>query len=119
MARRKSLKEEIATRYEEIGIFGPVARGDDDPKSDIDLLVEFGPDEDLITVTGPWQYLEDPFGTKIVSKGGLRSEMRDEVMRDRCTRMKDRLNDILVAPDRIDSYTKEMTNEPFTTDEKK
>jgi uncharacterized protein with HEPN domain len=33
--------------------------------------------------------------------------------------MRDSLNDILVAPDRIDSYTKEMTNEPFTTDEKK
>ena len=86
MARRKSLKEEIATRYDvrEIGISGPVARGDDDQKSDIDLLVEFGPDADLITFIGLWQYLEDGFGTTIdlVSKGGLRSEMRDAVMRD-------------------------------------
>jgi predicted nucleotidyltransferase len=46
--------------------------------------VEFGPDADLITFIGLWQYLEDSFGTKIdlVSKGGLRSEMRDAVMRD-------------------------------------
>ena len=28
------------------------------------------------------------------------------------------LNDILVALDRIDSYTKGMTNEPFIADEK-
>lgn len=86
MARLSSLKGEIATRYDvrEIGIFGSVARGDDDPKSDIDLLVEFGPDADLITFIGLWQFLEDTFGTKVdlVSKGGLRSEMRDAVMKD-------------------------------------
>ena len=82
----KSLKEEITTRYDvrEIGIFGSVARDEEDLKSDIDLLVEFGPDADLITFIGLWQYLEDAFGTKIdlVSKGGLRSEMRDAVMQD-------------------------------------
>ncbi|MEI6292550.1 MAG: nucleotidyltransferase family protein [Methanomicrobiales archaeon] len=86
MARLRSLKEEIASRYDvrEIGIFGSVARGEDDQKSDIDLLVEFGPDADLITFIGLWQYLEEAFGTKIdlVSKGGLRSDMRDAVMRD-------------------------------------
>jgi uncharacterized protein len=86
IARLRSLKEEIATRYDvrEIGIFGSVARGDDDQKSDIDLLVEFGPDADLITFIGLWQYLEDVFGTKIdlVSNGGMRSEMRDTVIRD-------------------------------------
>jgi len=86
MARLRGLKGELATRYDvqEIGIFGSVARGDDDQKSDIDLFVEFGPDADLITYIGLWQYLEDVFGTKIdlVSKGGLRSDMRDAVMQD-------------------------------------
>ena len=86
MARLRSLKGELATRYDvrEIGIFGSVARYENDLESDIDLLVEFGPDADLITYIGLWQYLEDIFGTKIdlVSKGGLKSDMRDAVMRD-------------------------------------
>lgn len=86
MARLKSLKGELATRYDvrEIGIFGSVARGDNDTASDLDLLVEFGPHADLITYIGLWQYLEDTFGMKIdlVSKGGLRREIQDAVMRD-------------------------------------
>jgi len=86
MARLKSLKGELATRYDvrEIGIFGSVARQEHDDVSDIDLLVEFGSHADLLTYIGLWQYLEDSFGIKIdlVSKGGLRREMRDAVMRD-------------------------------------
>jgi len=86
IARLKSLKGDLATRYDvrEIGIFGSVARGENDHGSDIDLLVEFGSHADLLTFIGLWQYLEDSFGMKIdfVSKGGLRHEMRDAVMRD-------------------------------------
>jgi predicted nucleotidyltransferase len=86
MAWLRSLKGELASRFDvrEIGIFGSVARGEDNLTSDIDLFVEFGPDADLITYIGLWQYLEDTLGTKIdlVSKGGLRSDIRDTVMRD-------------------------------------
>jgi len=86
MKKLRTLKGELATRYDvrKIGIFGSVARCENDLKSDIDLLVEFGPNADLITYIGLWQYLEDTFGTKIhlVSKGGLRSDMRDAVMQD-------------------------------------
>ena len=86
LARLRSLKEELADRYDvrEIGIFGSVARGENDAKSDIDLLVEFGPHADLITYIGLWQFLEESFGEKIdlVSKGGLRRELWDTVMRD-------------------------------------
>ncbi len=86
MARLKRLKGELADRYDvrEIGIFGSVARDENDSGSDIDLLVEFGPHADLITYIGLWQYLEESFGEKIdlISKGGLRNEMRDAVMRD-------------------------------------
>jgi len=86
MARLRGLKGELADRYDvlEIGIFGSVARGENDTASDIDLLVEFGPRADLITYIGLWQFLEESFGAKIdlVSKGGLRSELRDSVMRD-------------------------------------
>ena len=86
MARLRGLKGELATRYDvrEIGIFGSVARGENDSASDIDLFVEFGTDADLITYIGLWQYLEETFGMKIdlVSKGGLKSDMREAVMRD-------------------------------------
>jgi predicted nucleotidyltransferase len=102
IGRLRSLKGELATRYDvrEIGIFGwsnsegmrpdktqglgAVARGESDTQSDIDLLVEFGPGADLITYIGLWQYLEDTFGMKIdlVTKGGLRSDMREKVMQD-------------------------------------
>ena len=86
IARLRSLKGELATRYDvrEIGIFGSVARGENDQQSDLDLFVEFGPKADLITYVGLWQFLEDTFGTKIdlISKGGLRSDMRDAVFQD-------------------------------------
>lgn len=86
MARLKGLKGELATRYDvrEIGIFGSVARDENDTESDLDLLVEFGPHANLITYIGLWQYLEELFGMKIdlVSRGGLRREMQDAVMRD-------------------------------------
>ena len=86
MARLRSLKGELATRYDvrEIGIFGSVARGENDQDSDLDLFVEFGSHADLITFIGLWQFLEDTFGTKIdlLSKGGLRSDLRDAVYQD-------------------------------------
>lgn len=86
MARLRDLREELADRYDvrEIGIFGSVARGENDASSDIDLLVGFGPRADLLTYIGLWQFLEESFGEKIdlVSKGGLRHELRDAVMRD-------------------------------------
>jgi predicted nucleotidyltransferase len=86
MVRLKSLKGELATRYDvrEIGIFGSVAREENGTASDIDLLVEFGSQADLFTYIGLWQYLEEIFGMRIdlVSKGGLKGGMRDAVMRD-------------------------------------
>jgi predicted nucleotidyltransferase len=86
MVRLKSLKGELATRYDvrEIGIFGSVAREENTMGSDIDLLVEFGSQADFFTYIGLWQYLEEIFGMRIdlVSKGGLKGRMRDAVMRD-------------------------------------
>lgn len=86
ISRLRLLKDELAVRFDvkEIGIFGSVARGDERPESDIDLFVEFGPNADLITFIGLWQYLEDRFGIQIdlVSKGGLRGDMRERVLRD-------------------------------------
>ena len=86
ITRLRSLKEKLETQYDvkEIGIFGSVARGDEGPESDLDLIVEFGPDADLITYIGLWQFLEDVFEKKIdlVTKKGLRTDMREKVMQD-------------------------------------
>jgi uncharacterized protein len=86
ITRLRSLKAELSAQYDvkEIGIFGSVARGDEGPESDLDLIVEFGPDADLITYIGLWQFLEDVFKIKIdlISKKGLRFDMRKNVMRD-------------------------------------
>ncbi len=82
----RSLKERLKTQYnvKEIGIFGSVARGDEGPESDLDLIVEFGPGADLITYIGLWQFLEDIFGKKIdlVTRKGLRNDMKEKVMQD-------------------------------------
>ncbi len=50
MTRLKSFKGDLATRYNvrKNGIFGSVARGEDDNQSDMDLLVEFGSRENEI-----------------------------------------------------------------------
>ena len=63
----QSLKGRLKTQYDvkEIGIFGSVARGDEGPEKRFYLIVEFGPDANLITYIGLWQFLEDVFGKKI------------------------------------------------------
>ena len=85
----RSLKKELAEKYDvkEISLFGSVARGEEDSRSDIDLLVEFGDKADLITYIGLWQFLEDTFGTRVdlVSKRALDGRMREKVMRDLVT----------------------------------
>jgi uncharacterized protein len=86
IVRLKSLKGELATRYDvrEIGIFGSVAREENTTGSDIDFFVECGSHADFLTYIGLWQYLEEIFGMRIdlVSKGGLKGRIRDAVMRD-------------------------------------
>jgi predicted nucleotidyltransferase len=83
--RLKALKKELTDHYSvrEIGIFGSVAR-EEDRESDIDILVEFGPDADLLTYIGLWQFLEDRLDKRIdlISKGSLRGGMRERVLKD-------------------------------------
>lgn len=68
---------EIATRHHvlDILVFGSVARGDDEPGSDIDLLVRFAPGASLFDQVELGQELEDLLGVgvDVVSQGGLRA----------------------------------------------
>lgn len=46
-------------------VFGSVARGDTDPNSDYDLLVEFGPDASLFDLAGLELELEELLGLPV------------------------------------------------------
>jgi uncharacterized protein len=80
------LKGEIATAYKADiqGVFGSFARGDQNPDSDIDLLVEFKEGATFLHLSGLGLFLEDRLGCKvdIVSTRALREELRPRVYKD-------------------------------------
>jgi predicted nucleotidyltransferase len=57
-----------------IAVFGSVARGDDGPESDIDLLVDFKPGASLVDEFHLQEELEQFLHTQVdvVSRGGLK-----------------------------------------------
>jgi len=65
-------------------VFGSVARGEDGPASDIDLLVEFSPDASLLDLVGLKQAIEELLGRRadIVTPGGLSPFLRDRILED-------------------------------------
>jgi predicted nucleotidyltransferase len=81
-------RTKILARLSELGgrdvrVFGSLARGDDDPHSDIDLLIEL-PEGDsvgneLLTVLGLSEELSELVGTRIdvATPRTLRDEVRD------------------------------------------
>jgi uncharacterized protein len=75
-ARRAEIKR-LASRHKalDIRVFGSVARGEDRPGSDVDLLVRFAPDASLFDQIELAQDIEDILGVHVdvVSEGGLRT----------------------------------------------
>ncbi len=67
-----------------VRVFGSVARGEVEEKSDIDLLVEMEPDRSLLDHAGLWLDLQDLLGCKVdvVSENGLRPCMRERVLKE-------------------------------------
>jgi len=86
ITRLRSIKGELATRYDvrEIGISGSVSLSEHDPEQNPCIVVEFGPDADLVTYTGLWHYLEEIIGpgTDLISKRALHHGWKDAVMQD-------------------------------------
>ena len=82
----RSLQGELKDRYHvlSIGIFGSYAREEQGEGSDIDVLVEFGPEADLFDFVGLSQYLEEKLGLNVdvVPNAALRPEFRTQVTRD-------------------------------------
>jgi predicted nucleotidyltransferase len=64
-------------------VFGSVARGEDRPDSDLDILVDALPGATLFDLGGLQYELEQIFpGTKVdlLTQGGLRAAMRDRIL---------------------------------------
>jgi uncharacterized protein len=78
-ARREQVMA-VAARHHanRVRVFGSVARGDDRPDSDIDLLVDFAPDSALFDLMRMARELEELLGhpVDVVSTGGLKDRDR-------------------------------------------
>ena len=91
-----TLQELRATKREEIlriaarrgarnvRVFGSVARGENDPLSDMDFLVDLEPDRSLFDLSGLLIDLEAALRSQVdvVTERGLRSRIRDRVLRE-------------------------------------
>jgi uncharacterized protein len=75
---------ETAARYGalNIRIFGSVARGDDDEKSDIDFLVELEPGRSLLDLGGLQTELQELLGrpVDVITINGLKERIREQVL---------------------------------------
>ena len=78
-------EKEIKIRFKvkNFGIFGSLIGTETKPTSDIDILVDFKDDADLIDLIGLAIFLEDKLGRKVdvVPKRALREEIREEILR--------------------------------------
>lgn len=81
-AKRAEIREVVQrNRGRTVAVFGSVARGDESPTSDIDLLVEFEPGSSLFDVLHITEELETLLGVPVdvISVGGLKD--RDDHIR--------------------------------------
>ncbi|OFV93678.1 MAG: nucleotidyltransferase [Acidobacteria bacterium RIFCSPLOWO2_12_FULL_65_11] len=85
----KSKREEVirlagARGARAVRVFGSVARGEDGPDSDIDLLVDVEPGRSLLDVVGLWQDLEALLGRRVdlLTEGGLHPYLRERILRE-------------------------------------
>ena len=91
-----TLQELRATRRDEIlriaakrgarniRVFGSVARGESDERSDIDFLVDLEPDRSLFDLSGLFLDLEAALKTEVdvVTERGLRGRARERVLQE-------------------------------------
>ena len=67
-----------------VRVFGSVARGEADSKSDIDLLVDMEPGRSLFDLGGLLMDLQELLGrdVDVVTERGLRERIRERVLRE-------------------------------------
>lgn len=80
------LKPMLIKNYEikEIGVFGSYVRGDQNPQSDIDILVDFEEYPSLLEFVGIEDELSDYLGIKVdlVMKTGLKPYIGRHILRE-------------------------------------
>lgn len=80
---REAIRELVAAHHGcDAKVFGSVARGDDAPGSDVDVLVEFEPEATLLDEIGLRLALEDLLQVQVdvVAVDTLRGSLRDRVL---------------------------------------
>lgn len=86
MELNQSLLEALCRKHDvaRLRVFGSVARGDDVPESDLDLLVEFTRSKSLLDLVGIEHEFEEALGRKVdlVTPAALSPYIRDEVLRE-------------------------------------
>jgi predicted nucleotidyltransferase len=86
LAKRRMEILEAARRHgaRNVRIFGSVARGDDDEKSDFDFLVEMEPGRSLLDHAALLLDLEELLGCKVdvLSEKGIKARIRERVLRE-------------------------------------
>jgi hypothetical protein len=86
LVRLRELKPQILQRFraKEIQLFGSSVRREQDPGSDIDILVDFEDGADLFDLTGLAIFLEDELQQKVdvVPKRALREELQESILNE-------------------------------------
>lgn len=82
-----NLKLEARQRFraEIKGVFGSYVRGEQKKGSDLDVLVEFEKDANLLDLTGLADFLEEKLNIKVdvVPESALREEIRSAVLKEK------------------------------------
>jgi uncharacterized protein len=84
-AEMPNLREKYSV--DSLALFGSVARGEDDPESDVDVLVDFDPEArpTLLTLYGLGAYLEELLGCEvdIGTTRSLKPRVRERILAER------------------------------------
>ena len=80
--RREILETAARHGARNIRVFGSVARGEDRPDSDVDLLVDLEPGRTLLDVIGFEQDLQELLGRKVdvLTEGGLSPYLQERIL---------------------------------------
>lgn len=84
--RKRDLMIEVARSHgaSRVRLFGSVARGEETPESDVDLLVDLEPGRSLLDLVAIKQDLEDILGqpVHVVTEAAISPYIRDAALRD-------------------------------------
>lgn len=84
-ARREKILQ-VAAKYgaRNVRVFGSVARGEDRPGSDLDLLIDMEKRRTLFDFVRLWQELEETLGCSVdlIEEGGIKPRLREHILRD-------------------------------------